>query len=92
MTTDADKMAAILAELTKSRAVQRAHWNEVVEYARAYAMIKLHGRYIEGGSVVHINHADKKGYVDHFQYKLLESVERAFMEDAMMGAAIGDAT
>jgi hypothetical protein len=86
------QFANVVEELRKSRAMQRGAWEQVQKAARAYAMMKLHARYMENGSVIQISHADKVSYLDHFKSQLLDAAERAFMEDALMGAAIAENT
>lgn len=87
-----DKLAAVITELTKSRNMQKAAWQRVIEAGRAYAQMKAHGSYIERGSLISVCFSDRERMVKHFSDNLLSEVERAFTEDALMGAALADQT
>jgi hypothetical protein len=88
-----DPMAKVLAELSKSRNFQRAAWAQVIEIGRKYAQMKLHGSYLErGGATVRVSFSETARLEEQFKTDLLYQVERAFLEDALMGVAIADAT
>lgn len=92
MSTTPEQFANIVEELRKSRAMQRGAWAQVTEAARKYAQMKAHGSYMENGNCVAVCFSDRKNYTEMFKENLLRDVERAFAEDAIMGAALAAAT
>lgn len=92
MSTTPEQFANIVEELRKSRAMQRGAWLQVVQSARKYAQMQAHGSYMENGNFHSVCFSDRKNYTEMFKENLLRDVERAFAEDAIMGAALADAT
>lgn len=92
MSTEKPDLAVVVAELAKSRAYQRGAWVKVIEIGRQYAQVKLHGSYVENGRVITVSHSARSDMVEHFQSNLLHAIEAAFLEDALMGAALADKT
>jgi hypothetical protein len=92
MTTSPEKMAEIVAALQKSRSYQRGAWLLVTEAARKYAQMKAHGSYMENGNCITVCATDRENYTEMFKGNLLRAVEKAYAEDAIMGAALADAT
>jgi len=84
--------AETLAELAKHVKYQNGAWAEVQRIARQYAMMKAHGRFIEtNGELIEVNRASIEQYVEMFKENLLRAIERAFVEDALLGVALGEA-
>lgn len=92
MSTEAEELTTVVAELVKSRKYQRGAWQKVIDEARKYAQMKAHGTYIERGNVMHCCPGDLEPYTKRFRDNLLQAVESAYIEDAIMGAALADQT
>jgi hypothetical protein len=86
------QLEQIIAKLREDQQMQTSAWHEVHRCARQYVQMKLHCSYIENGRVVLRHPSEQKSYTDMFRDNLLRACERAFLEDALMGAAMQQAT
>lgn len=77
-----------LEKLVAAQNFQAAAWSKVIEAGRQYAQLKAFGSYIENGSNVNICHSDQPALLKMFQEVVLRECERAFLEDALLGAEI----
>lgn len=82
----------LLVTLEKAMAFQRGGWKEVKDAARQYAQMKTFGTYEENGRVVTVNWNDRDNMTEHFKDKLLRETERAYAEDARLGATLAQIT
>jgi len=81
----------IIEMLRTAQGMQSGAWALVQRVARQYAQVKLHGSYIDGsgsGHCVSVGHAQRERMAAHFLEELLREVERAFLEDALMGQTV----
>jgi hypothetical protein len=93
MTTESpEKLAKIVEALQKNRSYQRGAWLLVTEAARKYAQMKAHGSYIDRGNSVTVCFSDRENMTKMYADEVLRAIERAYAEDALMGAALADAT
>lgn len=83
-----EQLKTIVEELSKQQKFQRGAWAKVNEIARQYAQMKLHGSYVENGSLHTISFSDRDRYTEMFKDNLLRAVEKAFLEDALTGALL----
>jgi hypothetical protein len=85
------QLEQIVIKLREGRQMQTSAWDEVLREARQYAQVKLHTSYIENGRVIQLNRRDSDAYVNMIRDNLLRACERAFLEDALMGATLQQA-
>lgn len=78
----------IIKTLREGQSMQTEAWALVLRCARQYAQVKLHGSYIENGRCILLGKRDQESYQSMFRENLLREVERAFLEDALMGQAL----
>jgi hypothetical protein len=78
----------IITTLREGQQMHTAAWNEVLRCARQYVQMKLHCSYIENGRCIRIHPTDQKDTLDMFTRDLLQACERAFLEDALLGASL----
>lgn len=83
-----NQLEQIIAKLREGQQLQTAAWQEVQQFGRQYAQMTLHGSYLENGRCVTVCHSDRKRYAEHYRDEMLRACERAFLEDALMGAAV----
>lgn len=81
----------IVKRLTKEQRQQSHAWDSVVREARQYAQVKLFGSYLERGSVIKLAPGDVESYTRVMRDNVLREIERAFLEDALTGAALHEA-
>lgn len=77
-----------LEKLVAAQNFQAAAWIKVIDAGRQYAQMKAFGSYIENGSNVVVCHSDQASMLKMFQETVLRECERAFLEDALLGAEI----
>jgi hypothetical protein len=85
------ELEQIITELREGQQQQTAAWQEVQQLCRRYAQMSLHSSYIESGQCVWVGRGQRDAYAEVFRDKLLQACERAFLEDALMGAAVDKA-
>lgn len=83
-------MTKVVQALQKNRSLQRSAWLKVTEAARKYAQMKAHGSYINCGNSITVS--DRENMTKMYADEVLRTIERAYAEDALMGAALADAT
>jgi hypothetical protein len=74
------------SESLKQQKFQVGAWTKVVDLAKQHAMMKLHGTYMECGSLVKISGSDRASYLSRIGDNLLRASEDAFLEDALTGS------
>jgi hypothetical protein len=79
---------AVMSELLQAQKFQAGAWAKVIEKARQYAMMKSTGSYMENGNRITVSHADRERYAEMFADNLKWAACDAFLEDAMLGAAV----
>ena len=81
---------ATLEKLLTAQQYHTAAWNEVISLARQYHQMKTHGSYIERGKpgVTQVCFGDQKRFIEMFHRDLLTAIERACLEDALLGQAL----
>lgn len=77
----------IIKTLRAGSEMQASAWQQVQKVARQYVQMKLYGSYIDNDRCVNIGSGCDR-MVAHFQEELLREVERAFLEDALMGQTL----
>lgn len=87
-----EKLAAVVAELAKSRNFQKAAWQRVIDTGRQYAQMRAHGSYMENGSCISVCFSSRDDMANMFRDNLLRAVEQAYAEDAIVGAALANQT
>lgn len=79
----------IIAKLAESQRLHTAAWEEVRRAGRKYAQMKLHGSCIDShGNNVLVHFSSRKDHEQHFEREVLSAIERAFLEDALLGASV----
>lgn len=89
---DDEQLTQVVETLKKAQAYQRGAWAQVQEAGRKYAQMKAFGTMTDTrhGGCIAVNHSQRHEYEEQFKRLLLEEVERAFREDAFMGAAVSE--
>jgi hypothetical protein len=85
------ELEKVVSALDTARKLQRGAWDRVQNKARQWAMLKAHGVYInEHGHSVRVSSGELDTYERVFRSNLLQEVEQAFAEDALMGIAVSN--
>lgn len=78
--------------LLKAQKCQTEAWQAVITIARQYQQMKLHGSYVErsidGPYVISVCGSEVERYTVMFHENMLRAIERAFLEDALVGQAL----
>ena len=82
----------VLEELLKAKSYQEARWLKVIARSREYAQLKLHGSYVDCSGSTVIAGSSRDHLLQRATDDLLREIESAFLEDALLGAAVMDAT
>lgn len=92
MKVSPEQLTEIVERLKKAQNYQRGAWAEVQDAGRKWAQMKAFGTMLDSrlgnGGCISVSHSERADYEEQFKRGLLEAVERAFREDAFMGAAI----
>ena len=78
--------------IQQAQKYQAGAWARVLETAKKYGMVKLHGVTLQNGEVNHIHFSEVEIYATTLRDQLLSDIERAMLEDALMGATIMERT
>lgn len=89
MSCSPEQFASLIAEIKKAQTYQRAAWERVIKDARAYAQMKTFGTYNDvNGNCISVGFKDRDFQREMMLTNLLSAVDRAFAEDAQMGATL----
>jgi hypothetical protein len=83
--------ATDLEEILKVQRFQGGAYAKLIEKARQYAMMKTTGSYIENGNRITVSHGDRERYAEMFADNMRWAAVDAFVEDALVGAAMQSA-
>lgn len=85
------KLEDVIAGLRQGVAKQTSEWEYVIKLSRQYAQMVAHGTYESHSSSIAVHPADRQRYTDVFLHDMIEAVNRAYREDARLGAALANA-
>jgi uncharacterized protein (DUF697 family) len=96
MVLDQDQLQEVVKQLTQAVKLQGGAWDRVKRSAHAWALMKLHGKYLEDNSsgipcMVSINHSDRERMEKYYHDALMRDIEATFLEDALASRALSDA-
>lgn len=77
-----------LEEILQAQRFQSGAWAKVVDCSRQYAMMQATGSYMENGHRITVGFSDRGTMEKMFSDNLLRAARDAFIEDAMVGAAL----
>jgi len=87
MSLTTEQFEELMKTLTQNQNYRTGAWASVIEKARAYALMKTHGVYLDDrGNTCRPHEVDKS--TEYYRDELLRAVERAFLEDTLLGNSI----
>ena len=81
-----------LEKILQAQRFQGGAWQKVIDCSRQYALMKTTGSYMENGNKVSISFSDRERYTEMFAGNLLRAAQDAFVEDALLGAEMQNAS
>lgn len=83
MSEQTAEVMAVLRRLEQAEKYKAGAWGRVVRCAKQYAMMKLHGSYLEHGNIVRVGGLDRQRLETHFGDQVLALACDAMLEDAI---------
>ena len=77
-----------LEEIIQAQIFQAGAWRKVIDCSRQYAMMAATGSYMENGNRITTRFNDRADMENMFSENLLRAARDAFIEDALVGAAL----